>query len=142
MIHSTGMSARPSYYSGRGATISDLDSKKLEKIHEQIAADVSADAAANFVKMVENMESMNATDFLNNCFVLEANEYKWNTESAPKFGFEIDKDESGTHSVAQGMMYIAAAMSRGVRDDTQQIRGDFLRRHSISAPERNNFFNL
>jgi len=75
--------ADPGYYSGRGATKSDLNSDQLEKIHKVIEIDHGFEAGEAFVQMVSELEVASATRFVfalyqlfNDKFVYHREKYK------------------------------------------------------------------
>ena len=137
------MSARPSYYSGRGATLSDLDGEKLLKIQESIIANHGNDAGKSFFDMVVSMREMNATDFINNLYTLEANGWKWSAERAEKCGIDIEKDEHVRHNLVSALATAGAMMSRH-GDDTDRIKRYFLAanreyQQSFNGPQGHKF---
>jgi len=71
------MSARPEYYSGRGVNTGDLNHKHLLMIHTGIKKELGDDQAAAFVEMLQVLEDMSATGFLNSLYRLEANGWKF-----------------------------------------------------------------
>lgn len=58
------MSSRPGYYSGRGPLSCDLNSGHLENFYHGIKIHVSEEAAARFVRFVNNLTDLSATAFL------------------------------------------------------------------------------
>ena len=58
------MSARPEFYSGRGAITDDLNGEKLEHIYGDIKRWHGDDAAQSYVQMVADILVLSATDFL------------------------------------------------------------------------------
>lgn len=115
-----GMSPRPGYYSGRGATISDMESKHLFHIHEKILQSHGTRAAKSFVKMVANLKVMSATSFLNNLIDLYSSD--WENEEVPE-----DKGVSvSNEGEAIGTLFAGLSRSEN-RDDTLQIVSSFLR---------------
>jgi hypothetical protein len=137
IISSAGLSARPSYYSGRGAISDDLDSFKLIKIQSLIKAHHGESAAIAFLKMVQSMSNMNATDFIQNCYTLEQNNFEWTIESPQVSGVDFVKDENCNHNQVQAVATLYSSIRRGNRDDTNEIKSGFLRANGIK-PERNN----
>lgn len=136
------MSDRPSYYSGRGATTTDLGGAQLEMIYKEIKRQaeeppcfgqkpVPAGAHEQFVAMVKSLPSLGATDFLVALSDLEAANWVWNEprrEGIP--GVDLNEDDEDRRNL------VAAATVFGMlsRDDkadarnTRSIRCDFLRR--------------
>ena len=64
IIRNNNMSTRPEYYSGRGATISDLNEKILFGIHKDLKKEFGESAGNGFVKMVNGIKVLSATAFL------------------------------------------------------------------------------
>ncbi len=77
IVREAGMCSRPEYYSGRGATLSDLNSKILDKVYSGIQKAHGKNAADDFTKMVENIPKLSATDFLLSVYRLEQNNWKY-----------------------------------------------------------------
>lgn len=123
IVRQAGMSDRPAFYSGRGATTSDLDGRKLKKIHDLIKSEIGEKEADGYILMVAGMKELSATAFLNTLYGMPYSYWKFNYE-AP--GHDIEKDEDGNHNVMQGMATILAAMGRKGRDDTSATKRDFL----------------
>ncbi len=127
---------RASYYSGRGATLTDLNYKILHHIHAEIKKEHGEDAAKAMVKMVESMTNCNATDFISNCYQLEANGYQWKVKKARKNGVDVAKNSDGSHNMASALGTMAGLMFDSGRDETPQIRNQFLRENGIKIKGR------
>lgn len=126
IVRKAGMSSRPEYYSGRGATTSDLNDEKLERIYEAIKKEHGQKAADNYVKMVAEMEKLSATDFLLNLYGLDSNKWKYEKRLlGNKNGIYAGKLESALGTVA------CVLTGDNERDQTDYIRNEFLRRHGI-----------
>lgn len=122
-----GMSARPSFYSGRGATISDLNSSKLTRIWTAIQTHVGEQPAAEFVKMVAVIPCLSATDFLLNLARLEANSWCWSADLlGSERGVFVDSELTAWATVGE-------VLSQR-NDETELIRGDFLRARGCVRP--------
>lgn len=120
--------SRASYFSGRGATLTDLNYEILEHIHGQITSEFGEEAAKNYVKMVASMKSCSATAFINNCYSLEMMNYKWADEESSTSGIDVEKDKDGNYDTVNGIFGMISAMhQRG--DDTPSIRNRFLSKH-------------
>lgn len=119
---------RPGFYSGRGATRSDLNSRILEGLHSAILKGIGADAASAFVSMVAEMPSLPATDFLLTLARLEGAGWKWSKDLlGAERGVYPDCNASALATVVEIL-----GGSRD-RDDTAEIRGEFLRAHGKGA---------
>jgi hypothetical protein len=118
------MSTRPEYYSGRGATTTDLSSQILEKIHTAIVKNVDEKAGKAFVKMVAAIPVLSATDFLITLHALEQNKWVWKESLlGNQKGIHYDSHEGALFTL------FAVACRGHERDDTWVIRGDFLAKH-------------
>ena len=127
IIRSTGMSTRPSFYSGRGATIVDLNSNILEKYWVAIKEKFGEDAAEAFVGMIVSIRVLSATTFLKTLNSLVANDWKGYREGSH---FEADCE-----GAAFGTLFSVMGGSMQ-RDDTYQIKSDFLLRRGLPLPRR------
>lgn len=116
------MSARPGYYSGRGATASDLDSKILNQIADAIKKHYGENAHENYVRMVWSMPSLSATAFLNNLYALER--ANWDLSRA-----EITNDGKSFESEREAWGLLAEVLSQANShsrfDQTESIRSGF-----------------
>lgn len=126
-----GMSARPEYYSGYPATTSNLNSEQLEKIWTAIGLYRGEEAAEAFVRMVEAIRVMTATDFLLTLAAFDVNGFKWDNKLLSKTGGCY----ATSPEVALGTVFAASA-SRGV-DETLQIKNPFLIRHGRKVKNPN-----
>ncbi len=126
-----GMSARPGFYSGRGATSSDLNSKSLERIFQAIVRNVSAEAGTEFVKMVADIPVLSATDFLLTLGKFEQNNFVWSKALLSDHGgryFENKAEAFGT--VMEALSSVSGRRAER-HDETSYIRGEFLRSHNV-----------
>lgn len=119
-----GMSTRPSYYSGRGANTTDLSAEKLQKIWTAINTHRGAKDAETFVRMVESLRVLSATDFLIALASLDANDFKWEQKMLPTAKGIHATDEGSAMGTVFSVM--AGSMSR---DETRAIKDPFLRMH-------------
>ena len=125
IVMSAGMSARPGYYSGRGATISDLDGNLLSKIRTTIQKEKGKDAAQGFTEMIRNASVLSATAFLQSLYKLESNDWKFNGTSDD----QIYPDSKGS---AWGTIISVSGGSLNKRkDQTDYIKWDFLQEGEI-----------
>jgi hypothetical protein len=123
-----GMSTRPGFYSGRGATTTDLSSEKLEILYKAIQYNVNDKAAQAFAQMVADIPCLTATDFLLSLARLEGRGWIWD---AGMLG-----DEHGVYAsgVAEGWGTVGEALGGRDADHTVIIRSTFLRAHGIRDP--------
>ena len=135
IIRSCNMSTRPEFTSGRGAILCDLNGTQLEKIYQGILKEFGKKPAENFVKMVDDIEVMSCTTFLEELYMLCGNNWKYTRKPKEQQanGISIPKNEQGEYddrSMMSGMLGMFAAMSSG-RDETPQIKNFFLSCHGI-----------
>jgi len=126
-VYDAGMSTRPEFYSGRGATTSDLDGQKLDKIHAAIGTHVGAEAAEGFVDLVAGIKKLSATDFLLEVQRLELNDWKWEPPPQDGNGIYAGSPLSGLATI----IHVAAGDNE--RDETDLIRWSFLKKHRPEA---------
>ena len=135
IIRNNQMSTSPEFYSGRGATLSDLNDRILEGIHRDIKKEYGSDAAKNFVKMVSDIKILSATTFLQELYDLFYNKWKYINKKQHAAGVAVRKDENGDYDLVGGMFGMMEVMMSSGRDDTQMIKTVFLIRHGIK-PKR------
>ncbi len=113
-----GMSTSPEYTSGRGATLSDLNSNQLFQIQNGIKKNFGDDASKSFALMVKNIKVLSCTTFLQELYILCKNEWKLNTERKESSGVKIENELQGIVSIFESL--------KNNKDDTEKIRGHFL----------------
>jgi hypothetical protein len=129
------LATRPSCYSGRGATTSDLNQEILENLYQGILEEIGQEAATAFAQMVADTKKLSATRFLNNLYYLETCGWKRvdpkNLNSDGK-DIEIENDlDNPAAMYATGFATIAGALSRSDRlDETNFIKNRFLHDHA------------
>lgn len=133
IIRNNKMSTRPEYYSGRGATISDLNEQILFGIHKDLKKQFGEDAGNGFIKMVNGIKVLSATAFLNGLYELFYNEWEYN-ERQPD-SITIPKDKDGNYNSAVGMISVMESLFSCGRDDTQQIKYHFLCSNGVECKE-------
>jgi len=121
MLYELRMSARPGYFSGRGATTSDLNYEILTAIAKMIEKHHGKAAKKNFVNMVAGMEKCTATDFLLELFTLENNGWKYKEQKFNKNGIYPEDIGTAIGTVIEGFA------GNTSRDQTPLIRNQFLR---------------
>lgn len=120
IVMQCGMISDPGFYSGRGATLSDLNGEILTKIYQSITSTYGTKAARNFVAMIDETPVLSATDFLLNLYKLEANEWKWDVK--------LLSEEKGIFPTSEGSAFGTICSVLGGhnrRDETWDIRRDF-----------------
>lgn len=132
IIRNNRMSTRPEYFSGRGATISDLNSEILSGIHKGIKKEFGLKAAKAFVKMVANIKVLSATTFLQELYDLYSRGWKVKPKKlkdAP--GIAIAKNEDGEYDLASGLFGVSEFLNNDKHNETSLIRGAFLAANGI-----------
>jgi hypothetical protein len=120
-----GMCTRPGYYSGRGAIRCDLNSTQLEKIRAGIEKEHGKKESKAFIRMVEDIPVLSATDFLITLSALEQNDFAWNkTMVSGKKGMHFESEAEAFGTV------MGVFMGDAQRNETDSIRGEFLRLHN------------
>lgn len=136
IVSRIGMHDCPSSYSGRGAIIDDLTDSHLESIFGWIEQEHGKDAAQNFAQMVADIPILSATDFLLSLYRLEAHNWKWDKKYLRNNkGIYLDDEGSVFGTVMSTLFGIG-------RNETDYIRGEFLRRHKIKQPKKANYNNM
>jgi len=138
-----GMSLRPFFYSGRGAILGDLDGTILERIYQCIKANEGSDfpkgAAEEYVRMVAALPKISATDFLETLEALHLNGWKW-ADSLLRGHGVLGVSMDGCPSPDAGIFGIfGALMGDNERDDSNAIRGQFLRSHGMENSMRGDY---
>jgi len=131
IVREAGMSARPGFYSGRGATNSDVNDKIWEKVYQVINNFHGEDAANQYAQMVADISKLSATDFLLTLYRLESNDWEWDKK--------LSGSEKGIYPDSEGSAWgtIGEVLCGGhERDETYNIRGQFLRRHNIQTEDK------
>lgn len=124
IVYSQGMSDQPEYYSGRRATMSDLDGDRLYAIYQKIAQELGARQADAFVTMVEKLKTLSAANFLNALYALERND--WNLTKFNESKADLGPDGAGRRDIA--FATVAEILFCCGRDDTEYIRSSFLKK--------------
>lgn len=123
LVRTARMSTRPEYYSGRGAILCDLNGEQLFIIYKGIKENIGEKQAESFVKMIENINSLSATNFLNCLYALEAND--WTCIHVEESDIDLGPDTPGRTAVALGTLFGSFSSSRG--DSTDYIRNTFFK---------------
>jgi hypothetical protein len=121
IIQNAGMSVRPGYYSGRGATLANLHYNILEKIADDIQRTYGVEAMKSFVQMVWQMKVLSATAFLLNLFKLEKAD--WDLSK-----IELTDSDNYFESEGEAWGLLASVLGGGGRpgfDHTEEIRNGF-----------------
>lgn len=136
IIRNNKMSIRPEYYSGRGATTSDLNGNILFGIHRDLKNEFGESAALGFVKMINGIKVLSATAFLNGLYDLYYN--NWVYEGRQPDSMSIPKNENGDYDRTIGMIGVMESLFSSGRDDTARIKSHFLYANGIKPTENYN----
>ena len=133
LAHAAKMSSRPEFYSGRGAVTWDLDAHKLFTMHKLIKEKLGETEAKAFVTMVENIECLSATNFLNCLQQLEVN--NWEYKESSENNIDIGPDSPARYAI--GLATIGSALSNGHGDATEFIRNTFFNLIEYTPEKKN-----
>ncbi|MFC1649022.1 hypothetical protein ACFL1B_06245 [Nanoarchaeota archaeon] len=138
IVNKLGMSARPEAFSGRGATTTDLNYTRLERIYEIVEREHGEEAAEQFVQMVAAIPRLTATDFLNTLYVLEGNNWEWDASLlGDQRGMDFGPDTGDGKREANAYSTVVTVLGGEKRaDENGAIRGDFLKRHGVEQPQQ------
>lgn len=129
ILYVSGLNPRASYYSGRGVNIGDLNEKNLEKIfHELLKLDVAY--AIEYVKMVMQMETLGATEFINTFFNFANNNFKAEDLKIDNNNVSLD----GAYGVDRDIIAAASIFSLFGRENDpngQKMSSDSMKRSFI-----------
>jgi len=124
IITTSGLSDRPEYYSGRGAMLCDLNSNMLYLIYKKLAR-LDLNKGLNMAKMTLQMETLGATEFLENLYSLAANNYDLEkiklSSNNVSFG-----SARGNSMFAIGLASLASSLSSTRGDATPSIKEAFI----------------
>jgi hypothetical protein len=126
IIRSVGMSLRPEFYSGRGATTCDLNHQHLEGIWSGIKEQIGEAEAESFVQLVRKIKVMSATTFLQELYALCDNNWQLDEDREDALGIAIQKDADGDYMTSHGLATLGAGLFSNGRDQTQEIKAWFL----------------
>lgn len=130
IIRNNRMSTRPEHYSGRGATLTDLDGQILEGIYQGILKEYGEKAAKSFVSMVSGIKVISATCFLQELYKLFHSNWKYKS-GKNELGVAVGKNEDGEFDLVSGKIGIIDSIFSTGRDETQSIKNWFLMNHGI-----------
>ena len=144
ILRKNNMSVRPEYYSGRGATTSDLDSNLLFSIQKDIREQFGEKPAKEFAKMIYGINVLSATAFLNELYSLFYNNWKYikTKETATKH-IAVGKDKNGNYDAERGAFGVMEYIFSSNRDQTQEIKSYFLFKNGFKQKKVifDNFYN-
>lgn len=131
IVTQAGMSDRPGFYSGRGATLADLDYKRLEQVYLGIRKEYGRKPAQQFVQMVADIPKLTATDFLLTLYGLERWKWKWDKM--------ILGSQRGIYPEDEGSaLGTIASVIGGLNetDHTDEIRREFLKKYGTKMQKQ------
>lgn len=119
LLYTSGLDNRASYYSGRGVNYGDLNDDNLVAIFNKLLK-LDIDYATNFVDMVQKMETLGATEFVDTFINFANNHFKCD-------GLDIENSQISLNGCADNERYVIGFLSlvekshRG-NDQDDQIR--------------------
>lgn len=128
-----GIHPDPSYYSGRGATTSDLNDTILTRIHEAVVRGKGVEAGKAFIAMVAALPEASATAFLNGLFALEARGWVWDTAAPKPSSIAPDNMGSAFATVVEVLGRSRQTSEERLMRDAM-VRAAFLSRHGVRDP--------
>ena len=131
IIRESGMSSRPEFYSGRGATLCDLNSEYLQKIHNGILEKFGKKHAESYILMVARLKELSATGFLNALYALHDGGWKKPKNVVESDKFAVHKNEDGEYDAVHGQVSVMSAIFSTGRDQTNAIRSGFNHTHRV-----------
>lgn len=131
------ISVRPEFYSGYGASSSNIGSRELELIYGGVKKECGDEAAKNFCQFIYNFGTLSPTAFLFSfhCWYGGGCEAsvpvsRNKDQAGDRTGDNYDFGKTDEDRYALGMATIGAAlMGRENADETESIRNEFLRNH-------------
>lgn len=121
ILSNSGIVPSPGFYAGRGATLSDLNSKKLNKVADGIKKQYGEEAHSSFVAMVWEMKILSATAFITNVYILARSGWKFNKKNITNKDSHFERND-------QALAVIAAVLCKKNKNDighTDEIRKAF-----------------
>ena len=119
ILLTSGLNDRASYYSGRGVNRGDLNEKNLETIFKKLYK-LDVNYANEFVKMVKEIPTLGATEFINTFHRFGNNGFKAGEGVIEKSNVSLD----GVHDAARDMVALISifSISRRGNDQEYQVR--------------------
>ena len=114
------MSDRPEFYSGRGVNYGDLGPKHLVAIFEGLECDFGPEVAVKFCEMLEELENLSATSFLNQFYLFFARGFSWPKGRVEESGIDLGPD--GPSREAIGLATIMGALFGRDDNSPDQIK--------------------
>lgn len=106
ILRTCGLNDRASYYSGRGVNHSDLSEKNLIAIFKKLLK-LDKNYAIEFVKMIKQMKTLGATEFINSFMNFATNDFKSNNLKIEDSNISLD----GLHDQARDNAAFASILS-------------------------------
>lgn len=138
LLDTSGLNSRASYYSGRGVNYGDLNDENLVAIFNKLLK-LDIDYATNFVDMVQKMETLGATEFIDTFINFANNHFKCD-------GLDIENSQISLNGSSDNERYVIGFLSlveksyRGNDQDYQiraseQMKDAFMAKISPVSPE-------
>lgn len=133
------MISRPSYYSGRGATTTDLNGPTLKRLYDLLTGPTFPKRAKGaFIRMVEKLPVLSASDFFIAFARLEGNDWRWK-QSLTDGLTGTTMVGADNHQEASMIVFAVLTSRRSPEQDrqtTRLIRDEFLRAIGRQPPAR------
>lgn len=128
IISDNNMSARASFYAGRGVTESDLNEKKLFSFHAGIEKVFGTDAAAAFVSMIQTLDDLSASSFLQALEIFDQGNGTWDPvfkDSAE--AFPADKDNPMGMQLGVFLAISSTTSKEEIKQQSDRMKFHFLK---------------
>lgn len=128
---------RSGVYAGRGVSLADLDSQKLEAIYRGIKSHVGDVAASNFVRFVNQLDDLSAS-----AFVVAFNQF-WTLGCTNPFVEQhaADRYQVDSRGLLQGFAAAAELLfgrrtsEENIKLESEALRFGFIRAHLREIPK-------
>ena len=129
IIGKANMSARPAFYSGRGALSEDFEFGKpsLNVIFNELRK-IDEKYAVSFIELVMTFNNLNATDFLTSFYSFAQNSFSLENTKIKESGYSLETVGDEQRDAVAFMTIVSAFGSSSERDDTKSIKARFLDR--------------
>lgn len=125
IIYTSGLSARPEYYSGRGARLSDLNGQMLYSIYNKLTR-LDQNKGLNMAIMTLNMNSLETTNFLEKLYQLVENNYNLEKLQLSDNNYSLGTTKNNEKENTELYTY-STSLNNLKTDDTEIIKFEFKR---------------
>ena len=140
IMFDSGINPNAKYYSGRGVTLSDLNSDILNEVFNQLFI-LDKEFALDFVRMVNDMKTLGATEFIEEFYLLTENKFKqFNNSNA-----SLREFNHGNQLIISFATTMSKMQSPDINEQirlSNDIKKDFLKsiRKKLEEIDKNNEF--